>query len=88
MNNELLQRLAREAGFQDSNRGAGLSGNSELDELAYVDELPCGEPLARFAALVAEECAKVVDAAEFYDATSDPGDDIRAKFVRKDAIRD
>jgi hypothetical protein len=48
---KLIERLAREAGFDTSDDVSGLSGNSEADRIAYAGEYPVGEWLALFAAL-------------------------------------
>ena len=59
-----IERLAREAGFKPYSKSL-LDGKSPQDQIAYVGEYPCGEKLARFAALVAdherERCAKAVE---------------------------
>lgn len=55
MDEKLIKRLAREAGFR-------VRGIVTLD-LHTCMEIETRAPLARFAALVAEECAKVVDQA-------------------------
>lgn len=63
MNVELVERLAREAGFQRLQDGIRDGGESS----DYWDCWP--EQLARFAALVAEECSRLC--AE-YAADTDP----------------
>jgi hypothetical protein len=54
----LVERMAREAGF-DTAPGGWRSPGTPLDGVAYVGEYPCGEALARYTQLVAEEAAKV-----------------------------
>jgi len=46
--------LCREAGF-DYPTSSGLSGNSEDDIQAYVEEYPCGESLLELAKLLGIE---------------------------------
>ncbi len=70
MSNELIERLAREAGMDDV-----FSDGSRFQS----DEAPsvgCAA-LARFAALVAERCARIVDR-EFDDVLAQAA--IRAAF--------
>lgn len=73
MNQELIERLALEAGFEprcedflpsrcDDERDA------EIDEAAYVGEYPTGLAVARLIERVVEECAKGVS--EAFDPTS------------------
>lgn len=76
---ELIERLAREAGFAME----VIDGSPE----PVVDYFYVGDMLRRFAALVAQECAKVCDFAPafgssaIYDnAAHDCAKAIRAKF--------
>ena len=48
MTDKELAELAYKAGFDGDQEYNGLSGNSELDELIYVGEYPCGEILKKF----------------------------------------
>lgn len=67
-----IRQMAQEAGIDESAEGFFLLG---------------GEDLARFAKLVAEDCARVVDAAMDKEdvCTKDaPSDAIRARYSLKD----
>jgi hypothetical protein len=53
MNKDDFFELCREAGFEPTS--SGLSGNSEDDRQAYVEEYPCGESLLELAKLLGIE---------------------------------
>ena len=72
MTNELIERLAREAGLRRvMHLWCSENGHGGID----------GAALSRFAALVAEECAKVAEAESYMSLSDDhvPAC-IRAKF--------
>ena len=61
MNNELIQRLALEAGFSGPSDSSVDSDDPDRNNVTVRSEYGVGVELARFAALVAEECAKICD---------------------------
>lgn len=73
--NDTIERLACEAGF-DAYSSSCLSSLGPDDETAAAGEYPIGRELARFAALVAAECAKIAD-----DDDSDPGSAAVAQII-------
>jgi hypothetical protein len=60
MDKQLIERLAREAGFITDRHGAPWLP-VEASHMHVVQEAPCGDRLTRFATLVAEECAKIAE---------------------------
>lgn len=76
MDKELIERLATESGLAyvrhgEPSGGLGLTDTGGIDDTALI---------RRFAALIAEECAKVCD--EWLDGPADgAGQTIRVKFA-------
>jgi hypothetical protein len=101
---DLVARLAQEAGFTTGQTALEVTGWAERPSNIAVGEYPVGRTLAKFAALVAAECAKVCEEQEArilskQDPKAKPGSDSDAVNVNlrmvavmlpevADAIRD
>jgi hypothetical protein len=77
MGKELIERLAKQAGFS----GGVITARDDYSEPEFLDHY--AEELRAFAALVAEECAKTAESINHggWDGTQfQAADAIRAKF--------
>lgn len=82
MDKQLIERLALEAGFDPLTEMALSTDDPELD-FAFVNNEYCvGEELLRFAALVAEECAKISENV-IVPFARDDGEDRAAAAIRE-----
>lgn len=61
MDKELIERLAREAGFDTGEDAVPMHEDSPFDASICVNEYAVGERMARFASLIAEACAQVAE---------------------------
>lgn len=86
MDKQLMERLAREAGFLVDNRGrAFIDAATDIGE---VNEVSCDKALRRFAALLAEECAKLIEQHHTLKTSTGVEFGVRANSLLASVIRE